>query len=142
MDNVKSAGFVLFRKSHKGPLFLILHYESGHWDFPKGNIEKSETDMQAALRELKEETGITDVKIIEGHEERIKYSYSYKGKLIRKEVVFFLAETCQKEVNLSYEHTDFEWMDLKSAIQKVTYENAKNLLRKADEIMKQKGIRE
>ena len=46
-----SAGVILI----KGDKYLILHYEEGHWDFPKGNIEEGESEEEAALRELEED---------------------------------------------------------------------------------------
>ena len=54
-----SAGVVIFRRENSRILFLLLHYPSGHWDFVKGKIEKGETFHQTAIRETKEETGIT-----------------------------------------------------------------------------------
>ena len=54
-----SAGIVIFRKEESKKLFLLLHYPSGHWDFVKGKMEKGETTQQTAIRETKEETGIT-----------------------------------------------------------------------------------
>src|SRR5690349_6587521 len=55
-----SAGFVLFRDSAEGPLYLLLDY-GRHWDYAKGHLEEGETAWQAAVRELREETGIRQV---------------------------------------------------------------------------------
>lgn len=76
----RSAGIVLFRDDSGKKLFLLLHYPSGHWDFVKGRIEKGEQEKEAAIREAREETGITDVEFIEGFEEKIHYTYQYDGK--------------------------------------------------------------
>ena len=61
-----SAGAVLYLKD-EGPeiKYLILNYSYGHWDFPKGNIEAGETELETVFREIAEETGIKDVQIIE-----------------------------------------------------------------------------
>ena len=67
----RSAGTVIVCNGE----YLLLHYESGHWDFPKGKIEEGETPEQAALRELKEETGIEDAEILPGFTEGIKYFF-------------------------------------------------------------------
>ena len=85
-----SAGIVLFRKEESKKLFLLLHYPSGHWDFVKGKMEKGESTHQTAIREAKEETGITDIKFIENFEEWIEYNFKHQGELVQKKVVFFL----------------------------------------------------
>ena len=127
----KSAGIVLFREDGAKKLFLLLHYPSGHWDFVKGRIEKNEQERQAALREAREETGITDIQFIDGFEEKIHYTYQYDGKLIRKEVVFFLAKTKTADIRLSDEHLNHIWLEYDDAYSKTTYQNAKGLLQKS-----------
>lgn len=127
----RSAGIVLFREDDTKKMFLLLHYPSGHWDFVKGRIEKNEQERQAAIREAREETGITDIEFIDGFEEKISYSYQYDGKLIRKEVVFFLAKTKTQEITLSNEHLDHAWLEFDDAYAKTTYQNAKSLLKKS-----------
>ena len=135
MIEERSAGVVIFRNSEKGFLFLLLNYPTGHWDFVKGKIETEESTKNTAIRETQEETGIADLKFIEGFEEKIEYNFQYDGKLIHKEVLFFLAETKTKEVNVSYEHTDFIWLDYEKALEKITYQNAKNILSKAKKLL-------
>lgn len=127
----RSAGIVLYREFGTKKLFLLLHYPSGHWDFVKGRIEKNEDEHQAAVREAKEETGITDVEFINGFEEKIHYSYQYDGKMVRKEVVFFLGKTKTSEITLSDEHLDHVWLEYDDAYSKTTYQNAKGLLQKS-----------
>ncbi|NDF24641.1 MAG: NUDIX domain-containing protein [Thaumarchaeota archaeon] len=127
----RSAGIVLFREEDSKKMFLLLHYPSGHWDFVKGRIEKNESERQAALRETKEETGIIDVEFIDGFEEKIHYAYQYDGKLVRKEVVFFLGKTKTLSVILSDEHLDSVWLEYDDAYSKTTYQNAKGLLKKS-----------
>ncbi|RMW39631.1 MAG: NUDIX domain-containing protein [Nitrosopumilus sp.] len=130
-----SAGIVLFRKEDSKNLFLLLHYPSGHWDFVKGKMEKGETTHETAVRETKEETGITDVNFVEGFEEWIEYNFQYQKELVHKKVVFFLAETTTKEVNISHEHLDFTWIDYNTAMEKTTFDNAKTVLTKAQMLL-------
>ena len=130
-----SAGIVLFRKEDSKNLFLLLHYPSGHWDFVKGKMEKGESTHETAIRETKEETGITDVNFVEGFEEWIEYNFQYKKELVHKKVVFFLAETTTKEVNISHEHLDFTWIDYNTAMEKTTFDNAKTVLTKAQMLL-------
>ena len=127
----RSAGIILYRESAMKKFFLLLHYPSGHWDFVKGRIEKNEDEKQAAIRETQEETGITDVEFIDGFEEKIHYTYQFFGKIVQKEVVFFLGKTKTEEIKLSNEHLDHIWLEFDDAFSKTTYQNAKSLLQKS-----------
>lgn len=131
MFDERSAGIILYREDSGKMMFLLLHYPSGHWDFIKGRIEKNESPRQAALREAMEETGITKIEFVDGFEEKIQYTYQYGGKAVKKEVVFFLAKTDTKDVKISHEHLDYIWLGFEEALQKTTYQNAKNLLMKS-----------
>ena len=130
-----SAGIVLFRKEESKILFLLLHYPSGHWDFVKGKMEQGESTHQTAIRETKEETGITDITFIENFEEWIQYNFKYQGELVQKKVVFFLAETKTKEIKISHEHSGYTWMDYNSSMEKTTFDNAKMVLTKAQKLL-------
>jgi len=130
-----SAGIVLFRKEGSKILFLLLHYPSGHWDFVKGKMEQGESTHQTAIRETKEETGITDITFIENFEEWIEYNFKYQGELVQKKVVFFLAETKTKEIKISHEHSGYTWMDYNSSMEKTTFDNAKTVLTKAQKLL-------
>ena len=59
MEQVHSAGVVIYRMRDNKREYLLLHNAKGHWDFPKGKIEAGEDKKTAALRELQEEAGIT-----------------------------------------------------------------------------------
>ena len=130
-----SAGIVLFRKEDSKNLFLLLRYPSGHWDFVKGKMEKGESTHETAIRETREETGITDLRFSENFEEWIEYNFQYQGELVEKKVVFFLAETKTKEVKISHEHLDYTWMDYNTSMEKTTFDNAKNVLTKAQMLL-------
>lgn len=135
MVDERSAGLLLFRNESGEKLFLLLHYPSGHWDFVKGKIEKNESPKEAALREAQEETGITDIEFIDGYEEKIQYVFQHERKTIQKEVVFFLAKTNSSDVVISNEHLDFVWLKFDEALNKITYQNAKNLLLKSKSLL-------
>ncbi|MEM7819888.1 MAG: NUDIX domain-containing protein [Candidatus Aenigmatarchaeota archaeon] len=134
----KSCGAVVFRRN-KLIHYLLLHYGAGHWEFVKGNIEKGESEKETVLRELKEETGIEDVKFIDNFKEKIKYFYKRDNQLVSKEVIFYLVETKTKDVKLSYEHIGFKWLPFNEAIKLVTFENAKKILSKANSILIKKN---
>ena len=133
--NEKSAGAVIFRETPNEIMFLLLHYPSGHWDFVKGKIEKNENPLQTVVREAKEETGISDLSFIDEFEENIEYNFQFEGELIHKKVVFYLAKTNTEKITISHEHLDFAWMDYDNALEKVTYQNAKSVLSKANQLL-------
>ena len=130
-----SAGIVLFRKEGSKILFLLLHYPSGHWDFVKGKMEEGESTHGTAIRETREETGITDITFFDDFEEWIEYNFQYQGELVHKKVVFFLAETKTKEVKISHEHLDYTWMDYNTSMEKTTFDNAKTVLTRAQMLL-------
>lgn len=135
MFDERSAGILLFCEKADKTLFLLLHYPSGHWDFIKGRIEKNESPKEAALREAREETGITDIEFIDGFEEKIQYTYQFDGKVIKKQVIFFLAKTSTTDVKLSDEHLNYMWFEFDDAFSKTTYQNAKELLQKSKRLV-------
>ena len=135
MKRERSAGAIVFIKE-KEPIYLLLHYEEGHWDFPKGHIEEKETDTETVKREVGEETGIKDIEIIPNFKEKIQYFFKFKKELISKEVVFYLAKTNTKQVKLSFEHIGFKWLTYDKAIEQLTYKNAKEILKKANDFLK------
>lgn len=148
MPKEKSAGAIIFRKEGDKIYYLLLHYPTGHWEFPKGHIEGKETEEETVKREIKEETGIEDLKIIPGFKQYIKYFFRQykenvseadrrKGKTpwVFKLVVFFIAETKEKEVKISHEHKGYAWLPIEEAIKKTTFKNSKDLLKKSNDFI-------
>lgn len=147
MRKEKSCGAIVFKraivfKSQKSaPVrYLILHYTAGHWDFPKGAQEKNESEEQTAAREVKEETGIIDIGLVKEFKETIKYFYKHREETVYKDVIFFLAQTNTKEVKISSEHIGYAWASYAKAYEKLTYNNSKELLRKAAKFMEKQII--
>jgi len=131
-----SAGAVLFYTADwKLIEYLILHYEAGHWDFPKGAIEEGETELDTVRREVWEETGISGIEIVPGFRKTIQYFYRKAGQLVRKTVIFYLARAPTKEVTLSYEHVGYAWLDYENALRRLTFKTAKETLREAHEYL-------
>jgi 8-oxo-dGTP pyrophosphatase MutT (NUDIX family) len=135
MKRERSAGAIVFIKE-KEPIYLLLHYEEGHWDFPKGHIEEKETDTETVKREVEEETGIKDIEILPNFKEKMQYYFKFKKELISKEVAFYLAKTRTKKIKLSFEHIGFKWLTYDKAIEQLTYKNAKEILKKANDFLK------
>jgi bis(5'-nucleosidyl)-tetraphosphatase len=136
----KSCGAVIFSNNQEKTHYLMLNYTAGHWDFVKGNQEPKETEKQTVTREMIEETGIADARFIEGFRESINYFYRRQGLTINKEVVFYLIESNTSEVRISYEHIGYIWLDFSTAMEKLTFRNAKDILLKAHDFLQKKGL--
>jgi len=132
-----SAGAILFslgENSHKTE-YLLLHNASGHWEFPKGNFEVGEDGFETARREIYEETGIMDIEFVKDFESKIEYYFKRSDKLVHKRVIFYMARTNTRKVILSSEHDAYAWKEYNEAINQLTYENAKDLLKKAKSVV-------
>src|SRR5919206_2291280 len=142
MIDEKSSGAILFSINNESSksVFLLLHYASGHWDFPKGNIEDGEDELQAAYREIFEETGIKNVHFLKGFRKKIQYYYRRGDLLIRKEVIFYLAKTNTKEITLSNEHIGYAWKDYMEAMNQLTYKSAQDLLKEVKMFLETNAI--
>ena len=108
MTYEKSCGAIVYRKHHGNTeILLIKHINSGHWSFPKGHVEHGETEVETALREIKEETSL-DV------------------------VVYFIAKAKTFDyVPQEDEIAEIRWVDIGHAVQMLTYENDKTIVNKA-----------
>lgn len=135
----KSCGAVVFRKNREVK-HLLLHYGSGHWDYVKGQVEPNETEKDTVMRELREETGIADASFVEDFREEISYFFRREGKTIYKKVVFFLVEAHTSKVALSYEHVGYEWLNMQNAVERLTFNNAKKVLKKAHKFLRNRGL--
>ena len=132
MIEERSAGVILFNKA-EDIQFLVLKYPSGHWDFVKGNIEEGEEEEETVKRELFEETGINNLEIHQGFNEKAEYNYYKKNNKVHKIVSYYLAETNQKQVKLSFEHLDHKWSNYEDTIKLITFGNSKEILKKGNE---------
>jgi len=161
----KSAGAIVFRKEtrikaskankltsfsmrdEEGKIYyLLLRYppskkaKKEYWDLPKGHVEKGEKEINTVRREIEEETGLKDVVFVSGFREVIKYFFRFNGRTIFKTVIFFLTETRKKEIKISEEHLGYKWLPFQEAFKKLTFRNAKNILKKADDFISKKGL--
>ncbi len=130
-----SAGAIVFRKEGKEIKYLILHYGAGHWDLVKGHVEQGEEEKQTVMRELKEETGITAAEFMLDFKKDLSYYFKKDGKTVFKTVVFYLLETKEKDVKLSSEHIGYKWANLGTALNTLTFENAKEIVQKAEKFI-------
>lgn len=123
-----SAGFILFRDVDGQRLYLLLDYGK-HWDYPKGHLEEGESAWQAAVRELREETGIRQVDRVGRFQKDMQYDfYSSKKGPINKTVTYFAGKTKTEKVVVSDEHSGFAWLPYDDAMKRLTYDNARDML--------------
>lgn len=125
----RSAGAVVYIVDEKDILYLLLHGRLG-WDFPHGLVKLYETDEAAALREIREETGLS-VELIPTFREEVRYKYSKKGRTIYREVVYFLARSHSREVKLSKEHDAYIWARKTEALKLINRDETRGVLIRA-----------
>ena len=134
----RSAGAVVFRKDEGRRMYLLLQ-NAGRWDFPKGGVEKGESELQTVLREVREETGLDALTIIHGFRKVIEYFYRRDGKNIHKQVAYLLASTAEARVKISFEHQGYGWFHYREALDQASYDNSKMILAEAEKFLKGTG---
>jgi len=140
VSTIRAAGFVLFRRSPGRHLYLVLtNARHGDPGLPKGKCDPGEGDLEAAVRETEEETGIPagDLRVQPAFLHSV--SYMLRGK--PKRVAYFGAETDRADVRISGEHASFEWLDLDAALGRVRHENLRRVLRAAATYFKDPVLR-
>lgn len=127
MRTEKSCGAVVFRtKNERLQILLIRHVNGGHWAFPKGHVEKGETEEQTAKREILEETGLS---VILDNRYRQVVTYSPKKDVV-KDVVYFVAHA-PSEVKAAAQESEISqvrWVDADKAVEYVSFDNDKKVL--------------
>ena len=123
MNNLKkekSCGCVIMEKDK----VLLIQQIEGNWGFPKGHMEVGETEVETAIREVKEETNL-DVEINENKRYTVEY---ITGRNTYKEVVFFLAKKISgNEKYQESEITAMKWMNFDDAMKTLTYDKTRKL---------------
>lgn len=127
-----SAGGVVYRMQDGRPLYLLIRDSYKNWGFPKGHIEKGEQPVAAAAREVTEETGLEGLDV-QGAIDTIDWYFRFRGRLIHKVCHFFLmesasAKTCpQRAEGISA----CKWVPFDDADARISYGNARDILRRA-----------
>ncbi len=132
MITATSVGAIVFRTTRDKVEYLVLKGRTNDWEFPKGGIEDDEEYQQTAIREIKEETGITDLKLFPDFKQEYNYIFYSDGEKIDKTVHLFIAHSFQSSIDLSNEHTDHQWRTYEQARGTLTHNSVKEILDDAD----------
>ncbi|MCH7604636.1 NUDIX domain-containing protein [Patescibacteria group bacterium] len=145
MPQEKSVGVVVIHRTGKNIFYLLLHYPAtarakhSYWDLPKGHVEEGENELDTAKREVREETGVQDLRFVRGFRETIRYFFRVEGKTVFKMVAFYLAETRKEKIQVSHEHTGYVWLSYREATKQVKFQNAKDVITKAHNLLSKKS---
>ena len=126
MRKEKSCGALVVRRGGQEPEILLIKHNGGHWAFPKGHVEKGETEEETALREIMEETGLT-VRLDNRYRQVVSYS---PRKDVMKDVVYFVAHALSDCDGVAQEGeiSQIKWVDMHSAVEYVSFDNDKKIL--------------
>ena len=132
-----SAGGVVFRLEEGTPLFLLIRDSYANWGFPKGHVEHGESAEDAALREVREETGLGALSSC-GLIDTIDWYFRFRGRLIHKVCHFYLmrsdsSTTCPQRAEGI---TACRWAPFPEAVALVSYANARTVLERADAMVR------
>jgi len=128
-----SAGGVVYRVHDGEPLFLLIRDSYRNWGFPKGHLEPEELPDAAALREVREETGLDGLNL-DGAIETIEWFFRFRGRLVHKVCHFFLMRTDSTRTIPQREEgiTACRWARFDEAVRLVSYDNAREVLSRAN----------
>jgi len=138
MADIKAAGAILFA-GRKAPRFLLLQASKHReWGPPKGHADGKEKDVETALREVEEETGLGKLSFVPGFRRALTYTVERRGKARQKEVVLFLCELNSERPNvtLSKEHVAWRMATIKDVERLVAHDDIRAIFDEADEFIR------
>lgn len=127
-----SAGGVVYRLVRGRPVFLLIRDSYRNWGFPKGHLETAEPPETAALREVREETGLSGL-VMRGRVDTIDWYFRFRGRLVHKVCHFYLFESRTARTAPQREEgiTACRWLPLEEAVTRISYDNARAVLQRA-----------
>jgi 8-oxo-dGTP pyrophosphatase MutT (NUDIX family) len=136
-------GIVPIQSVSRDYLFLLIQHHAGHWGFPKGHADPGETAIEAACREFREETGISDYRLLEGVSFSEHYTFIRRGQRFEKTVVYFPAVVRSAQVRFQQEEIQaYSWDSFEAAIARLTFAGARQVLTHVNQYLQQQGVRE
>lgn len=138
MKTEYSCGAVVYTTINGKRKYVIITSEEGIYGFPKGHIEPGETEIETALREIKEETNL-DVTLLDGFKMEVEHTFMKQGEERLKHVTYFVGYYENQEFKPQEEEVSkIDLMELDEAINCFQYDNVKKVLKKADEFLNNK----
>lgn len=131
MQYEKACGAVVFTRVGGELKYVVVQELEGHHGFPKGHVEGGETELQTALREIWEETGLKPT-VIGGFRKAVEHLLPLKPGVI-KQVVYFVAEYRGQEIKRQEsELLSVTLCSYDEAMALLEYETSKEVLKEAD----------
>ncbi len=121
--------------------YLLIFHNKGHWGFPKGHKDGDETDLEAAQRELEEETGLNIYNLVDGLQLSETYQfYSPTGVRIEKTVTYFVAlvplssSGSLPSITIQVEElADYRWCTLEQGLELISFQEGRRLLKTCEQ---------
>ena len=135
MKTEKSCGAVVVTVIDGSIKYVIVESKEGYFGFPKGHVEKNETEKETALREIREETGL-NVDIIDDFKTEDLHRFTLNGETRMKHVVYFLAQYSNQSPSAQIsELNSIKIIDFDTAISIFQFESSKRILSEANEFI-------
>ena len=135
IKQAQSAGGVVFRRVNGDVEILLLKHEGGKWMLPKGTIETGETPEAVALREVREETGLSNVRVVgDLGQERYSFFWRTEDTFYNKTVRYFLLEFQGGEEATPQREEGFvaaDWMAVDDALARIKYKETREIVKRA-----------